>query len=263
MRIAMLFPMVAALLVAPARGQCTVGTLGLTITPDSPVSPGSQITVCVTGNPGSLVILYRGPNPGETTLSGLLSGTTICLDPPYLPIPIGLIPTSGTRTVNLPTNPFASVGSSYTYQAVTLSYSGGLNVDTSGTDSITFSSPGPPPPCNPGTLGLTVTPDVPLQPGDTVVRTVTGPPETYVLLAFGPTLGSTTIPYINVTLCLDFPFGLIYFGEIDASGTLTKQNMIPPSANLPGNVTIHIQAYSFAYSGGFTFDTSNLDSLTY
>ncbi|MCI0588044.1 MAG: hypothetical protein L0323_14525 [Planctomycetes bacterium] len=263
MRIAMFFPMVAALLVAPARGQCTVGTAGLTVTPDTPVVPGSQITVSVTGNPGAYVLVFRGPNPGATTLPGFFGGATICLDSPFLPIPIGSIPSSGTKTVQLPTNPNAAAGTSYTYQAVTLSYSGGLNVDTSGTDSITFSSPGPPPPCNPGALGLTVTPDVPVQPGDTIVRTVTGPPDTYVFLAFGQNLGSTTIPYINLNLCLGFPFGVSFMGEIPASGTLTKQNTIPPSATLPGNVTVSIQAFSVSYSGGFSFDTSNLDSLVF
>jgi len=251
-----------------ARGQgCTPGGVGLTVTPDTPIPPGSPVTVSVTGTPGAFVLVFRGPNLGSTTLPGPgpLAGTTICLASPFLPIPVGSIPPSGTRTVMLPTPFSAAAGSMRHFQAVTIAMSpSGATVDTSGTDSVTFGPPGPPPPCNPGPIGLTITPDVPVQPGDTIVRTVTAPAGSFVLLAAGPNLGSTNLPFLNVDLCLGFPFFPHFAGMVPMSGTLTHQHTVPPNAPLPGNLTIHFQAIAFSFSGGsLSAATSNLDSLTF
>ncbi|MGH7150228.1 MAG: hypothetical protein ACREIU_06005, partial [Planctomycetota bacterium] len=118
--------------------------------------------------------------------------------------------------------------------------------------------------CNPGPIGLTITPNAPVQPGDTIVRTVTAPAGSFVLLVHGPNLGSTTLPFLNANLCLGFPFGIHFFGMVPASGTLTHQNTVPLTAPLPGNVTIQFQALALSMTGGsLSVQTSNLDSLTF
>src|SRR5262249_53170393 len=145
----------------------------------------------------------------------------------------------------------APVGSSLTFQAATIAPSPtGPVVDTSATDSVTFGPPAPPPPCTPGPIGLTITPDAPVQPGDTIVQTVTAPAGSFVLLAAGPNLGSTNPPFMNVNLCLGFPFFLFPFGMVPASGTLTHQHTVPSTAPLPGNMTINFQAIAFSFSSG-------------
>ncbi|HET6203531.1 MAG TPA: hypothetical protein VFI25_12095 [Planctomycetota bacterium] len=265
----LLFAVAASLLPSSARGQgCTIGAVVLSVTPDTPVPAGAPVTVSVTGTPGAGVLVFRGPNAGATTLSGPgpLSGTTICLNSPFAVVPIGWIPPSGTRTVQMPTPPNAPVGSSLNFQAVTIAMSPtGAVVDTSGTDSVTFVAPPPPPPCTPGPLGLTITPDAPVQPNDTIVRTVTAPAGSLVLLAGGPNPGSTNLPFGGgLNLCLGTPFFVHFFGIVPASGSITHSHTVPPGAPLPGTMTITFQAIAFSFSSGtLSVATSNTDTLTF
>ena len=246
-------------LVSLAIGQtCPQGQVGLAITPANPVA-GTAIQITITGTPGAAITLFNGANPGQTTLSGPgpLNGTVICLNAPFRHHHLGQVPPSGTKTVPFPTPPGIPAGGTREYQVVTVSP--GPTVDTSNTVTLTFAAP---PLCVPGNAVLSVLPDVPAQPGDTITVDVTATVGSFVMLARSPHAGSTPLPFPNLTLCLGMPYHLRLMGVIPTTGTLTETHSIPTNATLPGNATIHFQAVVISISGGnLTIDTSNTDTL--
>jgi len=253
------------LLAAPAGAQpppCTPGGVTLQVLPDTPISPGTPIQVSVTGNPGDFALLFAGPNLGSTTLSfGPFSGTTVCLDFPFFPLPLGMIPASGTKMVTLPTGFLTPSGSTRHYQAVTVTPMTPMSGDTSNLDSVTFTGPTG---CTPGSVGLTITPDVPVQPGDTITIDVTGTPGSFAILFSGPNPGATNLPIGGgTTICLSFPFFAFPFGMIPPSGTLSHSHMVPAGAPLPLGMTRTFQALTVAPPSPATFDTSNTDTLQF
>jgi hypothetical protein len=247
----------------PPPPPCTPGAVQLGVAPAS-VPPGAPVTVTVTGTPGAGVILFFSHALGSTLLPGPgpAMGPVICLGQP-MHAPIGQIPPSGTRTIQFPTPPGAPIGSSLHYQAVTIAPAQPAPVvDTSNVATVTFTAPPPPPPCVPGAAILTITPDVPVQPGNTISVSVTATAGSLVVMARSHALGSTSFPFLTNPLCLAMPIDADFFGVIPAGGTLTQTHTVPPNAILPGNVTIEFQAVVVAASGGvLVFDTSNTDFL--
>ncbi len=256
----------AALALVPGAAfpqGCPQGMVVLDVQPDSPVPPGSPVAVSVTGTPGALAILVRGPNAGQTTLPGPgpIGGSVVCLAPPFDGTPLAPIPPSGTLAVPVPMPP-APPGTVFQLQALTLAPPT-PTVDTSNLDSVTIGPPPPPPPCSVGSAQLAITPDGPVQPGDTIAIAVTAAPGSLVLLAMGPQPGATPLGPFPIVLCLGMPFEFHPAGVIPPNGTLLLQNQVPPNAPLPGNVTIFFQAFAVSVSSGvFTINPSNPDTLT-
>jgi hypothetical protein len=249
----------SAIFAAVVMAQCPQGDVVLTVTPSA---TNATIDVSVTGTPGAGIVLFKGSDLGETTLTGwLLNGTVICLDTPFLPIPLGQIPSGGTKTVTLPV---ISSGAMVHFQAVTLESSGFWmppTVETSNTASFT---PPPPPPCTPGNVQLVITPDAPVQPGNTITISVTGAPGALVLLDVSHAFGSTPVPFLPAPLCLELPIAPLFFGFIPSGGTLTRTHTVSMNAMLPGDVTLFFQAVTLDPATPGTlpeFDTSNTDSL--
>jgi len=253
---------VAAIFATVLSAQaCPQGNVVLTVTP----SASNLLAVSVTGTPGASVVLFRGHDLGQTTLSGgALNGTVLCLATPFIPIPLGQIPTGGTKTISAPS--LVPIGSTVHFQAVTVVHSlsgSAITVDTSNVASFT-NQPPPPTPCTPGNVQLTVTPDGQVQPGQTITVSVTGTPGAFVVLAASHSLGSTPLPFLSSPLCVGWPVVPLPFGVIPTSGTLTRTHTVPTGATLPGNVTIFLQAVTASPSttgGMLVFDTSNTDSL--
>ncbi len=252
----------------PPPPTCTPGAVQLAITPNNP-TPGSQFSVTVTGTVGANALLFFGPNTGATQLPnpGPLHNAVICLNAPFQSFALGPIPAAGSRTVNIPTPPNAAVGSTLNYQAVTVAPGATpqtATIDTSSTVAVTFAAPPPPPPCTPGTVQLVITPDVPVQAGNTITISITGTAGAHLILAESRNLGAATLPQNAGTLCLAMPYHASFLGVIPASGTYTQSHVVPPNANLPGNLTVYYQAVTVTGSGQtHTYDTSNTDSLTF
>ncbi len=251
----------------PPPPSCTPGAVGLSITPANP-SPGQQMTVAVTGTPGAIATLFSAPATGASVLGGMgpLTGAVICLAFPFHSMPLGPIPASGTKTVTLRAPLNAVVGSTIHYQALTAvggSPTTTPTIDTSATVPVTISPLPPPPPCTPGTVSLVITPDVPVQAGNTITTTVTGTPGAHVLMVQGKSLGASMLQN-NTTLCIAAPYHVHPLGTLDASGTLTRSYVLPPFVPLTGTQVWFYQAVTATGTGAtLSFDTSNTDSLTF
>jgi hypothetical protein len=167
--------------------------------------------------------------------------------------------------IAIPAPPVAP-GATVNFQAVTATMPAPgtpSTIDTSNTASWTRPLPPPPPPCAPGNVQLVITPDVQVQPGNTITVSVTGTPGALVVLVMSHALGSTPVPALPSPLCLGSPLVTNHVGMLPAGGTLTLTHVVPPNATLPG-VTIFFQAVTVAMptSGNTpTFDTSNTDFL--
>ncbi len=252
----------------PPPPTCNPGTVVLAVTPSNPAA-GTPLSVTVTGAAGANVVLFSGPNAGATTLGGPgggpLAGTVICLNAPFTSQPLGPLPASGTRTIQIPTPANAPAGTVRVFQAVTIA--GGATtptVDTSNTQTVTFAAAPPPPPCTPGTVQLTITPDGVVTPGSTITTSVTGTAGGHVILVESRNLGSLSFPPGSLSLCLGQPLQMHMFGTIPAGGTLTRSHALPPNAMIPTGLTLWFQAVVVTGSGQNTvFDTSNTDSLQF
>lgn len=250
----------AALIAAGTFAQgCPTGTVGLTVTLST---AGQHMLVSVTGTPAAHAVLLHGPTLGQATLpGGPLGGTVVCLAAPFSMTQLGQIPPGGTLTTQFPAPPVPP-GATIHFQALTMAPPQPPTVDTSNTASVTVPQLPPPPPCAPGAVQLTILPDVQVQPGNTISISITGTPGAHVHLLRSHALGSTPVPSLPSPLCLAQPLSIMFTAVIPASGTLTMTHVVPPSATLPGNVTIWFQAVTVAQApGGMAFDTSNTDFL--
>jgi len=260
-----LLVLILALSSTPLAAQgCPTGNVVLSGAPMMPVPPGTFVPLTVTGTPGAGLQVFTSAMPGQTTLMGPgpLNGVTLCLAQPLHHHPAGHNAPSGSRTIHVRVPYGAPAGAMIHVQVVEIAPSStGPVTDTSNVVTITVGST---PPCNAGNVVLTITPDQPVQPGDTISIDVTGTPGAFAVLVSGPHPGSTTLPFGNLTLCLGLPFETRLLGVIPAGGTLSQQHNVPPGAMLPGTITVHFQAVTLDPTGGMlTFDTSNLDSLTF
>ena len=123
----------------PQPPPCVPGNVLLDIQPDTPVLPGSTITIGVTGTAGSLVLLASGPNLGSTTLP--LGNLALCLGWPWHVRVLGMTSAAGTlsETHNVPPNAMLPPNLTVYFQAVEISAaSSALAFDISNLDTLTF-----------------------------------------------------------------------------------------------------------------------------
>lgn len=126
--------------------------------------------------------------------------------------------------------------------------------------------------CSGGTGTLTVTPNGPVSPGDTISLNSCGPTSAIALLAVSETAGSTTFPgmgpFPSITLCLAEPLIVLPLGFTGSSGCAGVDFTVPAGATLPGNVNLVLQGlfidFSFTPPMNFaiTVETTNTDSLS-
>jgi len=125
--------------------------------------------------------------------------------------------------------------------------------------------------CPGATAALAVTPDTPIQPGDTITFSFDGPANAAVFLAIGTTEGSRTIgPFGQIpefTLCLDRP-ALIPVGHTDSGGHHEFSMKVPAAADFPKSITLHLQAVFFSFTWGrgkfsIAIETSNTDTIIF
>jgi hypothetical protein len=123
----------------PPPGPCTPGSVVLNITPDTQVTPGSTITMSVTGTPGAFVMLAASHALGSTSFPHLPN--PLCLAMPLASLPFGVIPTGGTLTHSHTVPATATLPGNVTiyFQAITVVWTAGTTMptlDTSNTDFL-------------------------------------------------------------------------------------------------------------------------------
>jgi hypothetical protein len=126
--------------------------------------------------------------------------------------------------------------------------------------------------CSGGTGTLTVTPNGPVSPGDTISIQSCGPTSAIALLAVSETAGSTTFPgmgpFPSLTLCLAEPLILLPLGFTGTGNCAGVDFTVPAGAQLPGNLNLTLQGvfvdFSFTPPMNFniTVETTNTDSLS-
>ena len=99
------------------------------------------------------------------------------------------------------------------------------------------------------TLAITVTPDATGFVNDIAIDLTGAHPDSLALLAFGETLGTTTIstPLGGLDLALASPFNLIPLGMTDANGDVAMATSAPAGIGLD----LHAQAITAGLTPGF------------
>ena len=118
---------------------CTAGSVTLDVQPDVPVTPGTPITVDVTGAPGARALLARSLTLGTTPLGHL--GVDLCLGGPFQMARLGRLDPSGALQHVFPNTAGAGLpaGTTVHFQVLTLDRStGGVVADTSNLDALVW-----------------------------------------------------------------------------------------------------------------------------